>query len=186
MKARKLILNSILLLALFALAFYLAKQAPESETISSLVRNHGYWGIFLVSLISGFNLAVPVPAIAFLPLFLEAGLSYWATIAVVTLGVSMADSIAFLLARTGKVLVSERWGKKAFQTLEKWREMYRVAPLVALFIFASLAPLPNEVMLVPLGLMGYKYRHILPVILLGNLAFEILYSKGILEVYQSL
>lgn len=186
MKSTRLITSALFLVVLIALAFYLARLAPESEAVSSFVASYGYLGILLISLVSGFNLAVPVPAIAFMPLFVEAGLSYWVSIVVITAGVTLADSLAYLLARTGRLVVSEKWGKQVFAILETWREKYRIAPYVLLLLFASLAPLPNEVMLVPMGLMGYRYRKLLPVILLGNLAFGILYSQGLLGIYESL
>ena len=185
-KLLKITLQLLFLAGIVALALYLAKLATESEVLREIVASYGYIGIFVISVISGFNLFVPIPAISFLPLFIESGLSFWPTIFLITLGMSVADIIAFMLARAGRHIAAQSFGERAFATLYKLRDKHYKYPLVFLFFFAAVAPLPNEVILVPLAFMGYSFRHLLPVVFAGNLIFNILFAKGLLKIFYNI
>lgn len=180
---RKFLVSGLFIVFLIGFAFYLAQLVPENEALKAFILNYGYFGIFVVALISGFNLAVPIPAIAFLPVFLEAGLSYWLSIIVLTLGVTFADSLAFLIAKTGKNLVGSL-GQGLFKTLEKVRSRHPLLPLVLFALFVCFIPLPNEILVIPVVFLGYRYAELLPIILLGNLVYNLLYSKGLLGIYS--
>ena len=185
-KLQTVLVRAILLIAVVALIFYLADWTKESDTARRLVSSYGYTGIFVVAFISGFNLLIPVPAAAFLPLFLEAGLRFWPTIAVIVAGVTLADSIAFFIGKVGHELISRSTEGKIFSKLEEARSRYHWAPLAILFAFASLAPLPNETLLVPMGFFGYRFFHILPVVLAGNFVFNAIYATGAVSLFEAL
>lgn len=178
--------RAILLVAAVALIFYLAGLAKESDAAQRLIASYGYAGIFLVAFISGFNLAVPVPAAAFLPLFLEAGLRFWPTITVIAIGVTLADVIAYFIGKISHEIISHSTEEKIFSKLEEVRERYHGAPLAILFAFASLAPLPNEILLVPMGFLGYRFSHILFPVLAGNFVFTTIYATGAISLFEAL
>lgn len=183
---RKTLVRALLLAAVVALIFYFAGWAEENDAIRRLVASYNYAGIFLVALISGFNLAIPVPAAAFLPLFLEAGLRFWPTIATIAIGVTFADIIAYFIGKVGHEIISHSTEGKIFSKLEHARDRYHWAPLAILFAFASLAPLPNEIILVPTGFLGYRLFHILPVVLAGNFVFNAIYATGAVSLFEAL
>ncbi len=183
-KILKLIFQGIALIAVIGIAFYFADLARGSENIREVVLGYGYIGIFIISLISGFNFVAPIPAISFLPLFLESGLNFSTTIIIISLGMTAADSIAYLLGNLGKKMVGGKTARKMEESIKKIHEKYTWAPLVLLFVFASIAPLPNEVLLVPFAFLNYKLRYIVPVVFGGNVVFNILYSQGILNLFH--
>lgn len=170
---------------IFALGIWLGHLATANGAVRSLVADYGYIGIFIVAIVSGFNIAIPVPAIAFLPAFLASGLDFWTVITVITVGVSLADCIAFLLGRTGRKLVPAKY-TGTIRKLERIRERYHWAPLALLLVWATIAPLPNEVIVIPLGLMGYRLYHIVPMVIVGNFIFNTLTGLGILTVFGAL
>lgn len=166
-----------------SLAFYFADRAKESEAIREFVFEYGYLGSFVVAVVSGFNLAVPLPAVAFLPLFLESGLSFWGTIASITAGVTLADTMALLIGRMGREMVPDRKKERMLKRIERLRDRYYWAPPAVLLLYAVLAPFPNELLLVPMGFLGYRAIHIIPLLLIGNFFFNILYAVGIVSVF---
>jgi len=173
----------------FALAFWLAQFASENGAFAELVMRFGYSGAFIVSLVSGFNLIVPVPAVSFLPLFLEAGLNLWIVLPIMVLGITIADSLAYFIGLSGHVLMKHLSRTNSFDIVRRLtvlRTRWRSGPLIALFVFASLAPFPNEVLVIPLGLMGYHLRFLLPVLLLGNSVFHLIAAAGILGFWSAL
>lgn len=182
----KLIGSGIFLLIFVSFMFYLASLVQENEALREAVVAYGYPGILVVSLLTGFNLAVPIPAISFLPLFVESGLDFWTTIAVITVGVTIADMIAYFLGKFGFELTSGVSESRVFKKLASVHERYSWSPPLFLFFFAALAPIPNEVMVIPMGFLGYRLIHILPSVLLGNFIFNLLYSTGVITVFEFL
>jgi len=185
-KIAKLSLQSTLLVAFIIAAFYLARIAQENEPVRMLVADYGYVGIFVTSVVSGFNLVVPIPAIAFLPLFLESGLSFALIILFISAGVTLADTVAYFIGRAGRHIMSHSVEERVLVNLERVRARYHWAPITVLFLFAAFAPLPNEIVMVPLGLLGYRLLTVLPVAVAGNLVFNALYATGTIGLFNLL
>lgn len=182
----KLLFKIAGLTALVALAFYFAGLAQNNESVRQAVTGYGYTGIFIVSLIGGFNLLVPIPVVAFMPLFLESGFNFWPAILTITLGMTLADSVSYVLGRLGHQ-IAHHWTKEKFlEKLESFKGRYEITPVIIIFLFASFAPLPNEVLLVPFGFIGYRFLRILPVLVAGNFIFNILYSLGALGIFNAI
>ncbi len=164
--------------AVIVCGILLGRVALHNEVVRGLVSHYGYGGVFVVAVASGFNVLVPVPAFAFVPLFTAAGLDFAPTVGLIVAGVTLADMIGFFLGRAGRDIDAVRHAK-VVRRLEKFRERHRAAPLLFMALYGSFAPLPNQVIAVPLGLMGYAaYEVVLP-ILVGNLVFNTLAASGI-------
>src|SRR3989338_6463813 len=104
-KSVRILFKGVLIVLVVSAAFYFALLARENGMVKELVRGYGYYGIFAVAVISGFNFAVPVPAVAFLPLFLEPGLNFWLAVILIALGTTFADAFAYLVGRFGRQIV---------------------------------------------------------------------------------
>jgi membrane protein YqaA with SNARE-associated domain len=178
----KPILQVAALVAVMAAAVYVAHLAQGSEAIRDAVATYGYAGMFVVAVVSGFNLAVPVPSISFLPLFLESGLGFWQTIGVIAVGATTADIIAYFIGRVGRDFADKASKKRMVRWLERVEEKYPWAPLVILLLFVTFVPLPNEIVAMPLGFLGYRFWRILPVVFVGNFLFNLLYASSILHL----
>lgn len=173
----------VAVLCVFGVGILAGHLAVTNDSVRGIVAAYGYAGIFVIALVSGFNLAVPIPAIAFLPAFLGAGLDVRLTVAVISVGVTVADCMAFMIGKTGRSLVPLRF-RKTLARMERIRHRYHAAPLGAMFLWSMLAPLPNEVLAIPLGLMGYRLWQIAPILLLGNIVFNSLSAIGIAAFFD--
>ncbi|MBI2056544.1 MAG: hypothetical protein HYT37_04195 [Candidatus Sungbacteria bacterium] len=183
-KTKNIIFQLVFAAAVIAVAFYFASLVRESDAARGIVVRYGYIGIFVVSIVSGFNLAVPVPAIAFLPVFLEAGLNVWFTIFLITAGMTLADIIAYWFGKIGERILSYSMEQKILADIQEMREKYRWLPIFLLFLFAALVPMPNEIFVIPLGFVGYRLLHVLPAVFAGNLVFNTLYALGIASLFE--
>jgi membrane protein DedA with SNARE-associated domain len=169
-----------------ALAFGLAHLVQEVSFIKNIVIQYGYLAIFAIALVSSLNLVIPIPAVVFLPVFLEAGFNLWAVIFIVIIGMLLADSLAFFIGKAGRQIILTLPEQKILHRLEKLKMKNEKLPYLFLFLFATFAPFPNEVILIPLGLMDYKYKNILIPLALGNLVFNILYAFGAINIFNFL
>src|SRR5688572_10525689 len=159
------------------LGIWLGYIATGNEMVRLIVHRYGFAGVFLVSLVCGFNIAVPVPAVAFIPLFLASGLDFYMMIAVMVAGETTADLLSFALGRTGRDIDQVR-NMKVVRRLERYRKRHYWQPLAIMAVFASVAPLPNEVLAIPLGIMGYPVLHVLVPVLIGNTIFTAAVAFG--------
>ncbi|PIR38318.1 MAG: hypothetical protein COV34_01790 [Candidatus Zambryskibacteria bacterium CG10_big_fil_rev_8_21_14_0_10_42_12] len=185
---RKIFLQIIAVALILIFALYIAYLAQGSDTIQQIVLDYGYVGIFLLAFATGFNLVVPIPAIAFMPLFLESGLDFWVTIMLITVGITAADSFAYLIGGIGHDMLMKnekyRRERSIFQKLLILKKKHVYAPLIFLFFYSIIAPLPNELMVIPLALLGYRYLQIFPIVLVGNFIFNIIYAQGVEGLFE--
>lgn len=167
-----------IVVAVIAAGILLGRVALHSQVVHGLVARYGYGGVFVVAVASGFNVLVPVPAFAFVPLFTAAGLEFVPTVGLIVAGVTLADMVGFFLGRAGRDIDAVRHAK-IVRRLEKFRDRHRAAPLLFMALYGCFAPLPNQVMAVPLGLMGYAAYEVIVPIFVGNLVFNTLAASGI-------
>ena len=87
------------------------------------------------------------------------------------------------MGKIGRQAVGVLRGPKIVRWLEGMQGRSRSVPLIVFFFFAAFIPLPNEVLAAPLGFLGYRLAHILPIAFAGNLVFNMLYTAGLLRVF---
>jgi membrane protein YqaA with SNARE-associated domain len=175
-----------LLLAILAFSFWLSEMAADNSYVQQIIFRYGYIGTFIAAVISGFNLLIPIPAVSFMPALLESGLNYYICVFLLALGMTVADTAAYILGRAGRGIFSENLHNQVAKRLDRLKEKHPIYPLAAVFIFASIMPFPNEVLLVPLGFFRYRIAYLLGAIFLGNILFNLLYSKGFVYVFSIL
>ena len=173
-----------LLILVVVLAFWVSGTVKDSDFVSDLIRKFGYVGIFLIAVVSGFNLAVPIPAISFLPVFLASGLNVFTVIAVIAAGMTLADFIGYLLGKAGRTMVLPAFEISVTNGFERFKEKLHWSPALALFLFASFVPLPNEVIVVPMAFLGYKPLHVLLPVFFGNMVFNSIYAVGAVNILK--
>jgi membrane protein YqaA with SNARE-associated domain len=166
----------VLLLLIVMLAFWLATIELEDQ-VKDFVLKYGYVGFLIVSFIGGLNLFVPLPHLVFIPLLLNIGLDPWILGIIAALGTTSADGIGYWLGHLGNKSFPERIGK-----FKKWAEKitqrWPALTPVILFLWASLVPLPNEVLVVPLGIANYGITRTLIITFIGNLVFNLIVIQG--------
>ena len=100
---RKLLIAALLIVPLL----WLAVQASRSDVVTNVVASFGYPGAFLVAAVSGFNIALPVSTVLFLPIFLAAGLKLLPLFILIPLGMTIGDVAGFYLGRGGRTIAGE-------------------------------------------------------------------------------
>jgi len=153
---RKLVLQVIALAIVVATIFSLSIWITRNQGVLDTITSYGYIGAFIISVISGFNLVIPIPAASFTPLFLSAGLSLPFLIITISLGMTIADMIGFFIGRTGRTALKET------SSLPAWIKSYKDSKnnnfwvIGGLFLYSAFIPLPNELVVIPLALLGLQ------------------------------
>ena len=175
-------LYALLVIGLVIFVVWLGLLAKENVFIQDAVLHYGYGGIFFLSIVSGFNIVAPVPLVAFFPLFVASGLNQWITVLVVVVGTTIADVVSYVVGKVGRRLVSSRM-EQTIARLEKLKNRVHYLPPLILFLFASFVPFPNEILIIPMAFLGYRLRHLLLPVLLGNAVFNTLAMIGTLNFF---
>ena len=166
-------------------AFSLANSLSELDTIENFLFSYGYLTVLAVGIVAGFNLVVPVPAAAFVPVFTEAGMFLPTIILLLVIGTTIADMIGFGIGHIGRHLVADKH-PKFYRWLENIHHNHTRLILPIVIMYASFAPLPNEVILIPLALMGTPFRIIFLAILIGNTVNQTMLAYGFGAIFNVL
>lgn len=167
----------VLLLALIVLAVYMSRFISESSVLVSFIGKYGYIAVFVAGLIGGLNFVIPVPAITFMPFFLAGGLNPVIVVVVIALAATLADTLSYLFGSAGRDFVLEE-NSKLMSYLDRKKDSNMPWLYFLLFLFASFAPLPNEILVVGYAFIGVSYKKILPIVFIGNLVFNSLGALG--------
>lgn len=178
-------LKLVALIVVAVAAIALSVLARDNAFVQRTALQFGYLGVFVMAVLSGFNVAVPIPAIAFLPLFVAVGLSQWAVIAVIAVGMTAGDALGWALGRATRDVAGARWKlPRSLRSLERFLMQYRYGSYIFLFIYAAFVPLPNELVVIPYSFLRMKFRHVITVVLIGNIVFNTLAGLGLLGIVR--
>ena len=181
---KKLVVFLIFIFVIFQFTNYVI----TNDYVQGVVARFGNVGIFMISVLSGFNIIVPVPVIAFMPIFISAGFGLLTTIFIITAGMTIGDSLGYAIGRLGRRVVLYDSGRKKqfYEKLKHYQEKSPHIPMIILFFYAAFVPLPNELIIIPLGFLGYRFINILPILFAGNIIFNTLIALGIIKIFDIL
>lgn len=168
-----------LLLCTLSFALWLGSIANENLAVQELLLSGGYLGILLFSIINGFNVFVPIVTASFIPALALAGLNVHAALFVVSLGMTIADCTAYFLALAGRTHLTHL-NLRMTHSLEFAERKAHDLPLWILGFWTFFVPLPSEIILIPLGLLGYPPKYIVPIVIVGNVVFNAIVVFGVI------
>jgi membrane protein YqaA with SNARE-associated domain len=185
MRTRILEISGIILIISIALvgAFFLTQYVQDNETAQRLVEQFGYLGILIISIVIGLNLFLPIPAATFAPIFVSAGLPLPGIILMLVLGAMTADAIGYLIGVGGRRITEHT--HPAFQAkLQSFATRHHQLVLPFVFLFSAFSPFPNEVILIPLAIMGIRFRVLFLPLLLGTILYESILAYGLTGAFH--
>ena len=163
--------------ALVALAVWANLRAAEYDAVREATAAAGYPGLLAASVVSGFNLIAPIPIVAFYPFLIEAGFQPVPTLATIALGMTGGDFLGYMVGDASRALAGDRLaGFRA--RVERLHRRHPFLPLGILFLYAAFAPVPNELLVVPLAFMRYPLGGIMLAVFMGNLIFNTWIALG--------
>ena len=181
-KSFRLFVFGLIIIGIWVAALYLANYIANNDTARNLVGQFGYLGIFVVSIVAGLNVFVPIPAATFVPVFTAAGLWIPLIIIVLALGTTIADMIGYFIGRLSKEFAEENYPRTYSRLLFLSEEHHNLI-LPLLFLYAAFVPFPNEAIIIPLALIGFKFRKFLIPLILGNLINQTALAYGAVNIF---
>ena len=133
---------------------------------------YGYVGIFAASLVGSLLVFMPMPFF-FIVYFGAVYLDPVLVAIVSSIGATIGKLIIFRAARFGRKFVNEKT-RKRFRPFERLSSKYG---WVAAFV-AALTPLPDDIVYVPLGFVGYSQWKFMGATFVGKLLFTLAITWG--------
>jgi membrane protein YqaA with SNARE-associated domain len=130
--------------------------------MNDLVANYGYMGAFFISTFGNFTVFFPVPFVLTIYAF-GATLNPLMLGLVCGLGSTVGEFSAYLIGMGGRRVLHDRYSKQ-LDTAKKLVEKYGVA---IIFLFALL-PLPDDLILIPLGMMKFDIKRAIAAMFAGK------------------
>ena len=130
--------------------------------MAGLVQSYGYVGAFIISIFGNFTIFFPVP-------FTITIYAFGATLNPILLGIvcglgsTIGEFSAYLVGRGGREMIGERYGRR----LEGAKILVQRYGMPVIFLFAAL-PLPDDLILIPLGMLKYSLRKAMVAAFLGK------------------
>jgi uncharacterized membrane protein YdjX (TVP38/TMEM64 family) len=127
-----------------------------------LVKNHGYLGAFIVTLLGNATIFIPIPftlAIYLCGSFLNPLILGLVTGAASTIG----ELSAYIVGRGGRKIIEAKYGHR----LDSVRRLIGRYGMLVIFLFALL-PLPDDLLLIPLGMIKYNVWKLITAMFLGK------------------
>jgi len=120
--------------------------------MNGLVQNYGFLGAFVISIFGNFTIFFPVPYVITIYAF-GATLNPLVLGVVCGLGATVGEFSAYLIGMGGRKVIGERYGNR----LENAKLLIQKYGMLVIFLFALL-PLPDDLILIPLGMLKYDLR----------------------------
>ena len=130
--------------------------------MADIVTQHGYAGAFLISIFGNFTIFFPVPFTITIYAF-GATLNPLLLGIVCGLGSTIGEASAYLVGVGGRKVIEGRYEER----LESAKRLIQRYGATIIFLFALL-PLPDDVILIPLGVLRYDLKKALGAMFLGK------------------
>ena len=130
--------------------------------MGGIVQTYGYAGAFFISIFGNFTIFFPVP-------FTLTIYAFGATLNPLLLGLAcglgstIGEFSAYLIGMGGRKVIGEKYGER----LESAKLLVQRYGMIVIFLFALL-PLPDDLILIPLGMLRYDLRKALTAAFLGK------------------
>ncbi len=154
--------------------------------MNDLVAAYGYIGVFAVCIVGNISIILPIP-FALVVYACGSVLDPLLLGIVAGFGSTIGEMSSYLLGRGGRAMIEKNYGVK-LDTVRILVERYGATVI----FLAALLPIPDDLLLIPLGMMKYPVRKTVAAMLLGKtgmclfLAYAGAYSLPFLrDIYTS-
>lgn len=136
---------------------------------------NGYLVMFLVSLLGGVSSVGAVAYITTIITLSNAGLDPLTLALASGAGVSIGDTVYYLLGRNGSKLIRRSRASGYIQNFTTWlNQQHMIVRSVGIFMYTAFTPLPNDILTIAMGIAQQPYGMVIASLVLGNITHTFL------------
>ena len=155
-------------------SFILYKITP-SQIVNYIGINNSYVIIIILGFLGGTSILFPFPYYLFVFSFAAGGSNPLILGICAGIGVAVGESTSYLVGYQGRSILSKSHQKKLnylCKNCDKPKNTILIS--LILFLYGAFIPLPNDIMILPLGAARYNYWKLIIPLGLGNIIFNII------------
>lgn len=168
---------------IFSASIFLTEYVANDIGAQLLVQQFGYIGVLLVGFITGLSMISPVPAATFTPIFTAGGIPLLTAIGLSVIGTMCANFVSYYIGRLGHDFTNTHYPKIQKRILNLYIERKELLPYLV-FGFTAFIPFPDEIYLIPLGIIGVRIREFIIPLFLGTVFFQSMTALGFHNIFQ--
>lgn len=169
---KKKFLSAFILVSIILLWSVLLYYFPPTEIIDAIGIQNGYILTFFAALLGGTSVLFPFPYYLVVFTLGAGGLNPFLLGIFSGIGLMVGDSTSYLFGYSGREIIT---GKLAitFNKIHDWtlQKPKWVMPSL-LFTYGAFIPVPNDIIVIPLGLARYPFIKVVIPLVLGNIVFS--------------
>jgi len=171
MKKKKLFIFLVLLGIFIIWSLILFYYSPQ-RIVEKIGLNNSYFLLSLMAFLGGTSIFLPFPYYIFTVSFGAAGLNPFLLGIAAGIGTLIGDSTSYYIAYRGRELAPDKLSK-FFEIFFNWfmKNHPSFLPIFA-FIYASITPFSDDLIMVPAGLMKYPFIRLAISVGLGKIVFN--------------
>ena len=160
------------LVLLMVLFWSVALYFVSPEMIVSRLGGHTFPAVFVAGVLGGTSILFPFPYYLVVATTAAGGASPVLVGLCAGLGVMVGETTSYLVGHAGRAVLPAK-ATEVFGHLHRWVSDTHSAKFYGfLFVFGSVMPLPNDVIVVPLGAAGVTYWRVILPLGAGNIVFN--------------
>lgn len=172
-----------IVVVIFSTSIYLTSYVTNDIDAQLFVQQFGYIGVLLIGFITGMSLISPVPAATFTPIFIAGGIPIFTTIILAVIGTMCANFVSYYIGRLGHDFTNAHYPKLQKKIIQLYSERKELLPYLV-FSFTAFVPFPDEIYLIPLGIIGVRIRDFIVPLFLGTIFFQTMTALGFHNIFQ--
>ncbi len=174
---------TFILVLLMVLSWSVALYFVPPEAIVARLGTHTLPAVFMAGVLGGTSILFPFPYYLVVATTAAGGVSPVMVGLAAGLGVMLGETTSYLVGHAGRAVLPTR-ATAIFELLRRWvSDSHGVRFYAFLFGYGCMMPLPNDVILVPLGAAGVPYWRVIVPLGAGNIVFNtataLLAARGI-------
>jgi hypothetical protein len=143
---------------------------PPDRIVEYVGIENSYLATFLIAAVGGLNALTSSVFYAAVATFSSGGANPWLLGVAGGIGIALGDSIIYGLLAYGIADVDKKWKNKIIG----WKDKVDTYPTwvfyVGLFLLLGVTPMPNDIVMLALVLLGVKYLTVAPIIFLAGIS----------------
>jgi membrane protein YqaA with SNARE-associated domain len=167
-------------LLLWSVALFFVDVEVFIQTIGI---ENAYLSLFLVAAVTGTSFLTSASFYAIFLSYAATGVLDPYIMGIVGgLGMSIGDSLFFFIARKSANIMQIENNKFYMKIYNFVARLPHAGVYIFTFMYAAFAPIPNDILMITLGILKFKYSRIIPIIIAGNITLLTLIALGIFHI----
>jgi len=190
-KQKNILVLILLLVFIIGLIIFFKEYSPE-QIVENLGVNNSFILTFLLAAFAGISSLTVIALIATTTTLIGGGIDPLIVSLIAGIGLVISDAFIYYIGFKGReVLENYEKTKNKFHIyinkFSSWLSQKSVIVInFVIIIYFGLTPLPNELLMVILGISKTSFKTIIPGMIIGNMLFVLLLSLGLFQTLSFL